>query len=251
MIEIKDVKNIKSAALELCLWNGNTLYVLRLRDNSTNEKYLVLASSDKEGRFNLPIILNEVIKGYKELIPLKLMLTNSELGNLKEYINNTNTVPEAYFYQRFGFSVNSSGEVCFNGSEVVSMEKVKKVKATYESAVDTGYLPVEFIRDRINYKKPKAKEILFKTSDILESKGSLKKSLEFYKATAVESVMQITVAAGFASVLVHLLDCNPILLNLWGKSSTGKTSASLLVTSLYSSPKDARLMLDFDRTLMA
>jgi hypothetical protein len=61
------------------------------------------------------------------------------------------------------------------------------------------------------------------------------------KITKERIIMQVVIAAAFASILVGWLRLNPFLFCLSGRSSRGKTTVLNLVASLFSSPKDQQL----------
>lgn len=253
MIEIKDKKRIKEYGLKITFWDiEDILYVLKLRDINSNELFYVLLAEDEEGRSNPPLIVETLGKSKKPVIGrLGLDLSNKELLELEKFIGKTNTIREMVFYNKIGFHENSRGDICFNGSDIIPIwhKKIKKKEKDYT------YDEIDYSDDLIkrfdNVVMFDEGERLFPTNKILLKKGGLDEAIKKYTELITTKGMRLAVAIGFASPILQLLGQKPILLNLYGKTSKGKTSTSLLVSSLFSSADDPRLMVDFDRTLQS
>lgn len=260
MIDIKDRKSIKEVGLKIIFWEiEDILYALKLRDINNNELFYVLLSEDEDGRSNRPLILETLGKGKKSVISkLGLDLTDKELLELEKFISKTNTIPERVFYNNFGFHENSRGDMCFNGAELVPMGYISTKKKQKDYTFDTVE-PPKFIERIQNCVESDEGELLFSTDrTLLKNKHdenveetSLDYAIDFYRREVTTKGMKLAVATGFASPIVQLIGQSPILLNLYGETSKGKTSTSLLISSLFSSADDPRLMVDFDRTLQS
>lgn len=92
----------------------------------------------------------------------------------------------------------------------------------------------------INYKK------IFNS---VHEKGSFDKWKEVAKKCRQNLYARLVLSASFASVLVQPLGCLPFFVHMWGsKSSTGKTVALMLATSVWADPKKGAYWSTFDST---
>ena len=60
--------------------------------------------------------------------------------------------------------------------------------------------------------------------------------------------MHFIIASSFASPLIELLQINPFIVHLWGKSSTGKTVALMIAMSIWGNPKVGQLVNNLNST---
>lgn len=89
-----------------------------------------------------------------------------------------------------------------------------------------------------------------------ESHPTSKGKLDAWKETAAEAIKdniyaQIILATSFAGALIARLDIEPLIVNLCGKTSIGKSTFERLAVSVWSAPKDERLFLNFNSTELA
>lgn len=60
--------------------------------------------------------------------------------------------------------------------------------------------------------------------------------------------MHFIIASSFASPLIELLQINPFIVHLWGKSSTGKTVALMIAMSIWGNPRVGQLVSNLNST---
>lgn len=71
---------------------------------------------------------------------------------------------------------------------------------------------------------------------------------EVGKIRKKNKTMHFIIASSFASPLIELLQINPFIVHLWGKSSTGKTVALMVAMSIWGNPKVGQLVNNLNST---
>lgn len=81
------------------------------------------------------------------------------------------------------------------------------------------------------------------------AKGSYKTwKDEVGKIRRKSKTMHFTIASSFASPLIELVQINPFIVHIWGKSSTGKTVALMVAMSIWGNPKVGQLVSNLNST---
>lgn len=111
-----------------------------------------------------------------------------------------------------------------------------------------GWVENEFVPYTSNYKYDG--EDSFKN---IYKNISEKGDYEKWKETVGEirknsKTMHFIIASSFASPLIELLQINPFIVHLWGKSSTGKTVALMVAMSVWGNPKVGQLVNNLNST---
>ncbi len=63
--------------------------------------------------------------------------------------------------------------------------------------------------------------------------------------------LRFVIAASFASSLVSILQINPFIVHIWGKSGNGKTVAQMVCASVWGNPAKGKLLSSLDNTKVA
>lgn len=71
---------------------------------------------------------------------------------------------------------------------------------------------------------------------------------EIKKIRKESKTLHFMIASSFASPLIELLQINPFIVHLWGKSGTGKTVALMIAMSIWGNPKVGQLVKNLNST---
>jgi hypothetical protein len=234
---------------------GTILYTVRVENQENAEEHIVFVSETQDGKLTKPVIIESNLNKLSSISKLQIKLNKEQFTELGEFLKDMySSIPRLYCYSNMGYIRDLYEKLYFNGSEIINCSTDLKDNSTNSAKeLSTAYSIPDFIDSIDNFSGNRFIEDAYPLTDstsCLKRIGSLDDSLTFINGVSRDSMpMQTLISTGLAAPLVYLLRHKPVLLNLKGRSSTGKTKSCLLVTSLFSTPADSRLLIDFDRTL--
>lgn len=174
---------------------------------------------------------------YKDYKWQNIIVEKNTLASKNKIINLANTGIEV--------NENNAKELITYISDLLSINA--ETIPCNKAVTHLGWVENDFIPYVCNYKFDGDRSFNSVFKDI-KSKGDYEIWLQLIKKLRNNKVVHFLIASSFASVLIEILNINPFMVHLWGRSATGKSVTLIVAMSIWGNPKIGHMVKNLNST---